>query len=97
MTRTELRLEDLLGREVHGPDDRRVGRIEEFRAERQGDRCVITAFVIGAAGLVERFGVGARLLAGRRRHGYVAAWNQIDLTTPERPRLTCALDDLETI
>ena len=97
MTRTELRLEDLLGRKIDGPRGERLGRIEEFRAERRGDGYVITAFVIGAAGLLERLGVGAKLLLGRRGRGYVAAWDQVDLTTPEHPRLACALEELETI
>jgi sporulation protein YlmC with PRC-barrel domain len=87
----ELRLEDLLGREVHGADGRRVGRIEEFRAAKDGE---ITTFVIGAAGLLERVGLGAGMLAGGGRGGRVARWDQIDLSDPERPRLKCPVEDL---
>lgn len=87
----ELRLEDLLGREVYA-GDRRVGRIEEFRADKDGR---IAIFVIGVAGQLERLGVGAGLLIGRVRGARVARWDQIDLTDPERPRLTCRPEDLE--
>ena len=97
MKRTELRLEDLLGREVHAGNNRRVGRIEEFRAQWDGPTCTITGFVIGAAGLLERLGLGARLVVGRRgTGGRVARWDQLDLSDPRRPRLTCRLDQLES-
>lgn len=89
----ELRLEDLLGREVYA-GDRRVGRIEEFRADKDGR---IAIFVIGVAGLLERLGVGAGLLIGRVHRARVARWDQIDLTDPERPRLNCRLEDLERL
>ena len=32
-----------------------------------------------------------------RVHGYRVRWDQIDLTDPDHPRLTCATDDLEHI
>lgn len=90
----EVRLEDLLGREVRTGDGRRVGRIEEFRAGKDGE---IAAFVIGAGGLLERLGIGAGMLVGRARGGRVAGWDQIDLANPKQPRLTCRLEDLENI
>jgi hypothetical protein len=93
----ELRLEDLLGREVYARNHRRVGRIEEFRARWEGTSCVIDGVVIGVAGLYERLGLAAGLLVGRSRSGRVARWNQIDLTDPERPYLTCSVEDLAPI
>jgi hypothetical protein len=93
----ELRLDRLLGRNVLALSNRRVGRIEEFRAEIRGSNLVITAFVIGPAGLVERLGLGVGLLVGRRKSGHVARWDQIDTTDPEKPRLTCSLDELERL
>jgi hypothetical protein len=94
VTRVELRLQDLLGREVHDGAGRRVGRIEEFRAAKEGE---ILAFVIGAAGLFERLGIGARLLVGKRGGGRVARWDQIDIGDPAHPRLICPIEKLETI
>jgi hypothetical protein len=94
----ELRLDRLLGRRVVGRNNEPVGRIEEFRAVRRGTGCVATAYVIGGAGLLERLGVGMRLLLGRHnRGGYVARWDQIDVSDPERPRLTCSRDELQAV
>lgn len=92
----ELRLDRLVGREVYSADNRRVGRVEEFRAERRGTSWVVTEYVIGAAGLVERLGLGVRLVVGIKRvTGYVARWDQLDLSNPDRPTLTCAIESLE--
>jgi hypothetical protein len=97
MTRIELPLHDLIGCEVRGRNNRRVGRIEEFRAETGPEGCHVVAFVIGGAGLYERLGVGAGLLLGRRSGGCVARWDQIDLTDPLHPRLTVPREELELV
>jgi len=95
MTR-QLRLDRLVGREVYTADQRRLGRLEEFRAERRGTSWIITEYVIGAAGLMERLGLGARLIVGMpRATGYVARWDQLDLSRPDRPTLTCRVEDLQ--
>jgi hypothetical protein len=31
---------------------------------------------------------------GRAAGGYVARWDQVDVSDPERPRLTCSLEEL---
>jgi hypothetical protein len=93
---TELRLDCLLGREVHTPTNGRLGRLEEFRAERRGDEWVITTFVVGAAGLLERLGLGVRAVLGAARsNGYLVHWDQMDLTNPDQPRICCPVEDLE--
>jgi hypothetical protein len=92
---TEIRLDRLLGREVHTRNNRRLGRLEEFRAERRGSDWVVTEYVIGAAGLIERLGLSARLILGiEPAGGYVARWDQMNLTNPERPRISCPVDEL---
>jgi hypothetical protein len=93
----ERRLDRLLGRRVLAANNRPVGRLEEFRAERRGDDYVITDYVIGVGGLVERLGVGVRLIFGRSGGGYLAHWDQIDLTDFDRPRLRCPIADLRTL
>ena len=93
----ELRLERLLGRPVLTMDRKRLGRLEEVRAEKHGNGCVVTGYVIGVAGLLERLGLGVKLLFGRRRTGYVAAWDQLDLSDPDHPRLTCSVEELGTL
>jgi hypothetical protein len=90
----EVPLDRLLGRRVVTANNQSAGRIEEFRAEKRGASYVVTEYVIGAAGLVERLGVGVKLLFGRRIGGHVASWDQLDITDPDHPRLTCSLDSL---
>ena len=41
-----LRVDRLLGREVLTANNRRLGHLEEFQAERQGSEWVVTEFVI---------------------------------------------------
>ena len=92
---TTVRLDRLLGREVHTANNRRLGRLEEFRAERRGADWIVTEYVIGAAGLAERLGLGVRLILGiNRSSGYVARWDQLDLSNPDRLRISCPVEDL---
>ncbi len=93
----ELRIDCLIGREVLANNNRPVGRLEEVRVERHGKGCVVSEYVLGAAGLAERLGVSLRLLFGRHESGYVARWDQIDLTDPMHPRLTCPIDELRKV
>jgi len=93
--RIALRLDRLVGRQVLTRNGRRLGRIEEFRAQRRGATWVITEYVIGTAGFLERLGLGARLILGIKPHGgYVARWDQLDLTDADRPRLNCSVEEL---
>jgi len=93
----EVRLDLLLGREVLAGNNHRVGRLEEFRAEVRDGRCVVTEMVIGVAGLLERLGLGVQMILGKKGGGYVARWDQIDLSDPIHPRLTCSIADLRPI
>ena len=56
---------------------------------------IISEYVVGTAGLMERLGLGVRLILGfKRPGGYVVRWDQLDLSDPDRPRLTCSVEDL---
>jgi hypothetical protein len=89
------RLDWIVGREVYAANSRRIGRLHEVRAERRGSTWVITEYVIGAAGLIERLGLGVRLVLGfERPTGYVARWDQVDFSNPRRPTLSCAVTEL---
>jgi hypothetical protein len=97
MTDEELYLDELLGRMVVAGNNRPVGRIEEFHAEQRGDYFMIVEFVIGAAGLMNRLNVGLNALVGRGSGGKVARWDQIDISDPDHPRLTCPVEDLRDL
>lgn len=94
---SKLTLQRVLGRKVLAANNHPIGRLEEVRADRRGRACVVTAFVIGAAGLQERLGVGVRLLFGPNTSGQVARSDQIDLTDPARLRLRCPITDLQKL
>jgi hypothetical protein len=101
MSQSEVHVELLLNREVRDPASRRAGRIEEIRAVREGEEIVIEAYHLGPTALMERLAapiVQSRLLRAlgvrHRSHGRRARWDQMDLSDPEHPRLTCPVDEL---
>jgi hypothetical protein len=93
----EVRVGRLLGRRVFAQNSRNVGRLEEFRLERHGDDWTITDYVIGGAGLLERLGLGFKLLFGLHVGGRLARWDQVDISDPARPRLTCSVRELRPL
>jgi hypothetical protein len=95
-TTREVRVGSLLGRQVLASNNQPVGHLEEIRVEKHGARLVVTAYVIGVAGLIERLNVTVKLLFGKRGGGgYLARWDQLDISEPMRPRLKCPLNELE--
>jgi hypothetical protein len=90
----EVRLERLLGRHVLAANNQPLGRLEEVRVAQRGDRYIVTEYVLGAVGLLERLGIGVKLLFGGRGSGYTARWDQLDISDPEHPRITCSIDEL---
>ncbi|MEG4024182.1 MULTISPECIES: hypothetical protein [unclassified Microcoleus] len=104
MASRELHLELLLGKCVFDSTGNRVGRIEEVRAQQQGDDWVIVEYLVGIPAIVERlsaWNLGAgllHLLGARNLHkGYRIPWDQLDLFDPEHPRLICTIDALKEI
>jgi hypothetical protein len=90
----ELPVDRLLGRLVLARNNQPVGRLEDFRLEKQGRDWVVIEYVLGAAGLFERLGIGLKLLFGKQGGGYIARWDQLDITDPDHPRLTCGVQEL---
>jgi sporulation protein YlmC with PRC-barrel domain len=95
--RREVRIEELLGRQVIGANGRPVGRIEEFRAQRHGHGGVVNEILLGMMGMLARLDVGRKLLFGGKRGGYIVRMDQIDLSDPNKPKLTVAVEALEKI
>ena len=95
----EIHLELLLGRAVIARNGRRIGRIEEFRAEHRGDEHVVTEYHLGPEALLERLSVsGLSFLSlfgiRSRRRGRCVPWDKLDLSNPQKPRLTCSVEEL---
>jgi sporulation protein YlmC with PRC-barrel domain len=59
-----MRLSQLLHRKVVTESGRRLGHVHDVRAERHGDRLVVTAVLVGSRAYLEHFGLG--LGAGRQ-------------------------------
>jgi len=94
----ELHLEQLLGRAVRALDGRVIGRLEEFLARPEGAHWAITEFDIGPAALLERLSVRHLGVTWPGRvHGYRATWEQLNLDDPDRPTLTCPVDELKKL
>ena len=91
----QIRLEHLLSKVVHDPDGVRVGRIEEVKALRDNDTCLVTAYHVGRYALLERLsaaGILRAILHALPSHsgyvGYRVAWDEMDLSDPDHPRTT---------
>jgi sporulation protein YlmC with PRC-barrel domain len=105
MTR-EVALHHLLGRTVRDPNGRRIGRIEELRAEielhEHDNDYVVTEFHVGSFGAIETLAGAhfARLLL--HRLGRFASydhhripWNRLDLTDPRNPTSLDTVQELQ--
>jgi hypothetical protein len=93
MAGREVRVEQLLGRVVRTAAGRTVGRIEDLRAEPEGDEYVVREVILGELGLrAMLFGIAAQLPTlqslglARRYRTRAIPWQWLDLSDPERPR-----------
>ena len=98
---TVVHLERFVGHQVRDVHGRKIGHLHEVRARREGDELVVIEYLVGRAGMLERFslaGIGHALLGLLglgRSSGYVVAWNRMDFSEPGKPRCTCAAGELE--
>ncbi len=91
---TLLEFDRVLGKKVFDPQGRKVGRLEEAAAFYEGRRIVVPEFHIGTAALFERLAMNLIPLPLVVARGFVARWDQIDWSDPERLRLTCPVEEL---
>src|SRR4051812_21137567 len=104
MRTNECHLELLLGRRVLDAEGQLVGRIEEVVADYRDGEYLVREFHVGRFAVFERLGGGTlgngllRLIGGNRVYdGYVIPWKLMDLSDPDRPRVTVARDELHRI
>ena len=91
----DVRLEDLLGKVVRNDFGRAVARIEDLWVEPEGEDYVVTKFLLGPlerwprlvafAGQLPTF---RALGLGRKSQLRPIPWHWLDLSDPERPRLS---------
>ena len=70
-----MRLSELLGLAVSTESGERLGVVHDVRAELRPRSLAVTGVVVGAAGVLERLGVGM-LRRGGTDHG-VVAWSDV--------------------
>jgi hypothetical protein len=97
----EIKVELLLGTKVRDMDGTSIGRIEEFRVERDEKACLVEAYLIGASALIERLSAWTLVRPIRNFPGvrkfytlYQVPWQDMDLSDPRHPRLRIAKRDL---
>lgn len=97
----DVNVELLVGTQVHDLDGKKVGRIQELRADSRGDNCVVESYLIGASALIERLSawtlvrpIGRALHARKVYSLYEVPWQEMDLSDPKKPKLRIAEKDL---
>jgi sporulation protein YlmC with PRC-barrel domain len=103
MARQEIQLELLLGKRVYALNGRAIGRLEEVRAEVHEGVATVNEFLVGTYAIFERLSAWEMgraipgLFGSLVKSGYRVKWNQMDLTDPERPKLTCHVSELSPL
>ena len=72
-----MRLSTLLGLRVRTESGTHVGRVHDVRAEVGPQSVVITGFVVGRVGFLERLGIVAVTARGRIRSHDFVAWEHV--------------------
>lgn len=102
MREYEVNVERLIGRKVVALNGQVIGRLHEVAVEKRGSDYVVTEYLVGKYGLLERLaasGIARAILgaAGVRCSGYRVPWQVLDVTDPEKPRLCCKVGDLRPL
>ena len=72
-----MKLADLLGTLVVTESGRRLGRVHDVRAERDGGAVEVTSLVVGARGVLERLGIESPRRRSRLLAGDVIPWEAV--------------------
>ena len=103
MARQEIHLELLLGKRVYASNGRPIGRLEEVCVQLQQGVATVNEFEVGTYALFERLSawqIGRAILGlfgSLIKSGYSVKWNQLDLSDPDHPKLTCSVTELSPL
>jgi hypothetical protein len=89
--------ERMVGRRVLDTDGKKVGRIVAVRVDWEGKDCVVRDYLLGTAALLKRLGISAKVFLGMKlkHEPRSIAWDLMDISDPEKPRLLCSLAEIE--
>lgn len=93
----QVHLQKMVRHPVRDRNGKVAGRIHAVRAEISGDECVIVEWHLGPSAMLERLGISAARLFGwgLNREPLRVPWDQLDLSDPDHPRLTRAIEELD--
>ena len=104
MATQEIQIELLLGRHVLALNGPSIGRLEEIKVELRKGRCFVTEFYVGRYAMLDRLAalyivrsMMRAIRAPKRAGGYRIAWEQLDLSDPTHPRLSCEVSELKPL
>jgi len=98
-----IALERYVGKTVLDADGRSLGRLHEVRARAEGGELLVLDYLVGGAGLLERFSLTdlgreiAFLFGVERPEGYVVPWDCMEFPGDGRPRCTRRAAELERL
>ena len=96
-----VELQRYVGKRVRDREGRDLGRLHEVRARREGTELVVQEFVIGGAGLFERFSIAQLMFEVGfifgigRVQGYVVPWDCMQFPDDGEPRCTRRASELK--
>src|SRR5512141_3136063 len=97
----ELHLYETLGRKVMDANGEYAGRLEELEVERGDESCLVTNYLVQHRGLISRITQWALsnslqkvIPISEKSLPYRVPWELMDLSDPERPRITVTKSEL---
>jgi sporulation protein YlmC with PRC-barrel domain len=103
VSRGLVALERYVGKPVLDADGRSLGRLHEVRVREDGGELVVLDYLVGRAGLLERFSLTelAReigfLFGLERAEGYVVPWDCMQFPSDGKPRCLRRAAELERL
>jgi sporulation protein YlmC with PRC-barrel domain len=100
----ELRLFEILGREVVDSEGKYAGRVEEIEAERGDDVSLIKSYLVVHRGPIDRVQTWAlsaviqkSIPVREKSRPYRVPWDQMDMSDPEHPRILVPQSELSRV
>ena len=96
-----IELQRYIGTPVRDADGKDLGHLHEVRARRKGAELLVHEFVVGGAGLFERFSVAQLafevgfIFGIGRVQGYVVPWDCMEFPEDGKPRCTRRASELK--
>jgi sporulation protein YlmC with PRC-barrel domain len=94
-------LERYVGKPVRDPDGKKLGHLHDVRVRREGNELVVEQYVVGGAGLLERFSLlelareVGYIFGPRRAGGYLVPWDALEFAEKGKLRCSRRADELE--